>query len=600
MKKNIIYFIALFILATSCDDVLDKHNRNVLGEDIWDVETQAEAEVNKLYEQNMPGMSLAENSGFTDEIFSSSETYTNFLYGFLGDGIASSKTYISIDDYAELRNINLVIKGLKTSSLAADVKNNLLGQAYFFRAWKHWELVKIHGGIPLIMSLLDPFFDELDIPRSSTSLCIDAIINDLDMAIDDIALNTDDGRITRGAAAAFKGRVLLAWASPMFNPDNKAERWTLAYNANTAAKALLDSAGYGLNSNFSTIFTKDPTLNKEAILYHSFNGTIDYSNDWESKVRPVSGGGSGNNAPTWELVKAFPMANGKLITDPSSGYDSVYYWQNRDPRFYATIGYNGCTWDMTGSTGLTNKVWTFYLTITENRRSPASGFYCRKASDSSVDYNMVSQCNTAWLEIRYAEVLMNLAECANEVGNGAEAISLMGEIRDRAGIDAADNYGLGSSTDVVSIREMVMRERQIEFAFENKRYWDIRRRKMFTQAVGPNMPKLNGTKRHGLSIKPKGAWGTKRITSGDYRAWRIIDTAAYLGHIDIDRPGDYETYFTVELKELDALDAYGNDAKFNYKDYYYFLYIPKGFLEHCPAVEQTIGWVNGTFDPLAE
>lgn len=599
MKKNIIYLIALFVSAISCNDVLDKQNLNVLGEDIWDVETQAEAAVNRLYLDNMPDMSLAENAGFTDENFSSSDTYTGFLYGFVGSGNPSSKIYLERADYTDLRVINNVIKGLKSSSLSAPTLNNLIGQAYFFRAWKHWELVKMHGGIPLIKTILDPFYDDLDIPRSTTKECIDFIVSDLDAAIDGLVSVSNSGRITKGAAAAFKGRILLAWASPMFNPDNKEDRWQLAYAANTKAKAILDSAGFGLNPSFSTIFTKNPTLNKEAILYHAFDNA-DYSNDWESKARPVSGGGSGSNAPTWELVKAFPMADGKAITDPSSGYDSIYYWRNRDPRFYATIGYNGCTWDMAGSKGVTNKVWTFYLTTTENRRSPSSGFYCRKASNPLIDYDLVSSCNTAWLEIRYAEVLMNLAECANEVGNGAEAISLMGEIRDRAGIDAADNYGLGSSTDIVTIREQVMRERQIEFAFENKRYWDIRRRKLFTQAVGPNMPMLNGTKRHGLNIKPKGSWGTKRVTSGDYKGWRAIDTAAYLGYIDIDRPGDYEKYFVVEYKDLDALDSYGNNAVFNYNSAYYFLGISTSFLEHSPAVEQTIGWVNGTFDPLAE
>jgi hypothetical protein len=107
--------------------------------------------------------------------------------------------------------------------------------------------------------------------------------------------NADLGKITKGAAAAFKGRVLLYWASPLFNPCDLATRWQAAYDANLAAKTILDANGFGLNANYKTMWFTENT-NPEAVMVTSYNSATGdqqkKNNGWDKSCRPASVGGS--------------------------------------------------------------------------------------------------------------------------------------------------------------------------------------------------------------------------------------------------------------------------------------------------------------------
>lgn len=608
MKNISIVIFSLFILAfSSCEDVLDKRDLTKVDDAIWDRYSSAKLYINDLYADNMPSFSMSSNRGITDEGYSSSEETLRLAYGIHQEENTDIEKTFSIATFRKIRAINLAIQGINNGAITNEEKDLLMGQALFFRAWRYWELVKLYGGVPIVLTAQDPFFDNLDQPRNSTKSSIDAIVSDLNKAIEYLPekweVLEDQGRIIRGAAAAFKGRVLLAWASPMFNPENEAQRWMDAYDANLEAKQILDDNGFELYPEFDKIFTSSPLENSEAVMYRAYKAnTDDFKNSWEATIRPPSGGGNIGASPTWNLVKAFPMANGKMISDQDSGYDSTFFWNGRDPRFYATIGYNGTKWEMNGRT--LDVLWTFSQYRGESQRTPATGFYTRKASDPTVAIENTNNTSTTWIEIRYAEVLMNLAECANETGKSEEAIGLISEIRARAGIEAANNYGLGSGLSKEALRELIMNERFIEFAYENKRYWDLRRRKMFTEDLGPNTPKLNGTKRYGLIIDAAGPWKSVVRAAGEYRGWRRIDTAVVLGHVDIEREGDATKYFAGVLKEMDAnLAIFGREdesAVFNYLDIYYFFPLSDQVIRRSKAIEQTKGWLYGTFDPLAE
>ncbi|MBN2698269.1 MAG: RagB/SusD family nutrient uptake outer membrane protein [Bacteroidales bacterium] len=578
MKKILIMFPVLIIVSLSgCEKVLDKQDLNALDDDVWESVSLSTQYLNKLYQDNMPGFSLGTNSGYSDETF-----YDNdFVYGLL---IESSVGNFSLATFNKIRNINLMIEGVESSSIDEESKNLLGAQAHFLRAWRYWELVNLYGGVPMVLDVQDPWFDELNIPRSKTSECIDAIVSDLDEGIQNLParyINPDDyGRITSVAAAAMKGRVLLFWASPSFNPENKAERWQRAYTANLEAKQLLDDEGYGLLDDFSQIFLVEGNANTEAIMVRSYDDTYIYGG-WEASVRPPSGGGNGSNAPTWNLVKAFPMANGMLPDEAGSGYNATYYWQNRDPRFYHTIAYNGCEWELTGREETVQ--WTYFLNSQEDRRTPSTGFYCRKGSNPEIHKDNTDRTPTDWIEIRYAEVLLNLAECANETDRMNEAYDLLKLVRERAGIEPGANnmYGLKESMTKSEMREIIMIERQVELAFENKRYWDLRRRNMYIESLGAYTPKLNGTQRMGIIVMPKPPLQAEDIDT-------IRNT------IDVNS-ADYTTYFMVIPKKLDT------QYKINYlQPKYNFFAIPQNILDRSPAIKQTLGWENGEFDPYEE
>lgn len=608
MKSHRILLIILFFsVFSACEDVLDKRDLNVIDNQLWENASQATLYVNKLYQDNMPGMSLGANSGYTDEATSSSESVTNILYGFYGPNDINAVTELHKDKYLLIRRINLCIDGLEKSSLEKSVKAPIVAQALFFRAYRYWEFVSLYGGVPMVNNVPDPFFDDLNVPRSKTSESIKLIVADLDKAIEslpvDWPLSSDQGRITSGAAAAFKARILLSWASPLFNPQNKQDRWQAAYDAGNKAVELLGKMKVPrtLHTNFSTVFTADVLTNTEAVIYKRFStgaGT-EYVSSWENSVRPPSAGGNGGFNPTWELVKSFPMANGKLIYEANSGYDSTYFWKNRDPRFYATIGYNGCDWTMNGRTQ--TRQWTYVRNIHENNRTPSTGFYCRKATDPTVAREKTSQTSTTWHELRYAEVLLNLAEAANELGKTSEAVPLVRRIRERAGIQSnGGTFGIDATVSKDQLRQIIMNERFVEFAFENKRYWDLRRRLMYRNDLASGTRKLNGQQRHGLETVVKSAW-LRRITdpASPYVGWNRIDTATQLGYVDINNTTNYNTYFTTNYKSMEA--TVNNQVQsINYTSLYDFFAVPSSFIQSSPAVAQTKGWLNGTFDPLAE
>jgi hypothetical protein len=186
-------------------------------------------------------------------------------------------------------------------------------------------------------------------------------------------------------------------------------------------------------------------MNKEAIFVKRYEFSAsnpeDSKNNWAASTRPLdlSQGATGGNRPALGIVNAFPMKDGKLINDPTSAYSysQDYYWQNRDPRFKETIVYNGALWEI-GNTGpQSGRIqWTY---VGSEQNSPTiTGFYMRKAVDKNQSSIQAFNSGTDWIELRFAEVMLNLAEAANEIGQTQEAYAELIAIRTRAGIVLED------------------------------------------------------------------------------------------------------------------------------------------------------------------
>ncbi|HEY1213731.1 MAG TPA: RagB/SusD family nutrient uptake outer membrane protein, partial [Bryobacteraceae bacterium] len=400
---------------------------------------------------------------------------------------------------------------------------------------------------------------------------------------------TDFGRITRGAALAFKARVLLTWASPQFNPQNDQSRWQRAYTAAQHAYDTCTMDGYALYSNFSRIaLDAGNATNHEPIIFRPYNGVnAKYQFEgYDNVTRPYSqsaGGGGGTNNPTWNLVSAFPMKDGYPIAASSAGvpYDSVYYWKNRDPRFYSTIVYNGAVYGLGNTPG--RKQWMYTNITVDKGHITNTGFYCRKNIDTSVSAVNSQYGKTFWVELRFAEVMMNLAECANMTGNQPQAYTLLEQIRKRAGISAnADGlYGLQPGMSQDQMETAILNERQVEFAFEGKRYDDLRRTRTFD--------KLNGTYRQQLVVTFKSSYKVS-----DMEKVNATTGIAPVDTINVNGP-DYTKYFTHTIVQIT------NENPINFLPIYYAYAIPSSNISKEPAMQQTIGWLYaggmGTFDP---
>ena len=597
-KLLTILLLALMAAMPACkkdDEFFDLEDPQGIDSDIWNDEGAVGLFLNRTYALVIPQWPTI--GGIHNTSDETNNVNTAFLYGTLNENSVTdigTSNGITANRYFDIRRCNIAIEGLNNSNSIAEASKNVLkGQFFFMRAFTYFKLVSLYGGVPLILQS-QSLSDELNVPRAKTSECIAAIANDLDSAaayLPGVWSGSDIGRITRGAALAVKGKVLMYWASPQFNPTNITSRWEAAYQANKAAYDQCVTDGYILLANYANIFTTED--HREVLLVRKYNTSRDLGTNLENVTRPFSEStaGGGSNQPTWNLVQSYPMSNGLPTSHASSGYNSTMFWQNRDPRFAATIAYNGVAWPLSGKA--TRKQWTYTGVLDETAGTINTGFYCRRLCNPTLTpAQAVYVSNTGggsgmdWIEMRFAEVILNLAECANETGRLVEAKDMVRSIRTRAGIAAGSfDYGMDAATDQTAMRSLILNERQVEFAMEGKRYWDLRRTR--------NLNLISARQSYKLAPKPPYYAGTGSVSGRIY-----LDLANAAGTkprdtADLNNPLTYSAMFAAP-----AIASLEGSNVINIPSNYYFYPLPNFFSQNTFVIQQTAGWINGTFDPL--
>ncbi|ARS40593.1 hypothetical protein CA265_13365 [Sphingobacteriaceae bacterium GW460-11-11-14-LB5] len=399
--------------------------------------------------------------------------------------------------YKSIRKANLFISRVDESPLSSALKKRMKAEARFLRAWYYHLLMKHYAGIPLVDRVLT-LDDDFNLPRNSYEECVNYVVKDLESASADLPMEYtgtegyNHGRITKGACLALKARVLLFAASPLFNggaananpvfgyPTEDKQRWT---KAAAAAKAVIDLNYYSLlqgdggnNSTaegFYNVFLL--RVNKEMI----FARLAGSNRTYENSHLPASRGGAYHNAPNGDYVDTYPMRNGMPINAPGSGYDPQNPYVNRDPRFYRSIIYNGASW-LNPSTNTKQPVFTYFnapndgLSIPYITPGTETGYYNRKMMSEDVT-GSTGGTQHFFPFLRYAEVLLNYAEALNEAGQTTDAYEPMRQIRERAGLLPAN---LPTGLNQEQMRKYIRDERRIELAYEDHRFWDIRRWKV--------------------------------------------------------------------------------------------------------------------------
>lgn len=418
--------------------------------------------------------------------------------------------------WTNIRRANVFLAKVDGSPLSPALKTMVKAEARFLRAWYYSILVKNFGGVPLIHDKVFLASDQIDQPRDSYEDCVNYIVSEMDAIAADLPIEhlaQNYGRITRGACLALKSRVLLYAASPLFNggsvATDEAQRKVTAFTsfdpqrwqqAAAAAKAVIDMNLYSLYEDnttapgygFSRVFLM--RKNPEYILA----GMQGNNKTMESYALPPSRGVSPTqNAPSQNLAEAFGMRNGKALTDPASGFDPNNPFVDRDPRFNYTFIYNQSLW-YSASTGTKIPVNTYLGAPSDGYGTLAwaTGYYWRKMMEENTANNGGPTTERCLPLIRYAEILLNYAEASNEAGNTAIAYEQLKLIRKRAGIlpGPDDGYGLAAGMNQEEMRKVIMNERQVELAYEDHRYWDVRRWKTAPETMNFIMKAMKITK----------------------------------------------------------------------------------------------------------
>ncbi|MBS1521935.1 MAG: RagB/SusD family nutrient uptake outer membrane protein [Bacteroidetes bacterium] len=382
--------------------------------------------------------------------------------------------------YRSIRECNYALSLINGLKLSAAHKTRLIGELEFIRAFRYQDLIRNYGGVVLMGDKVTDLNSNLQDPslfkRASLADCFSYVTAQLDDAASKLPLNNDGtwalGRATKGAALALKSRLLLYAASPLYNAGTWAD-------AAAAAKAVMDLNKYQLDQNgYSQIFL---TPSSDEIIFER----LYYPNTAPHTRLEIANGpngydGWGGNTPLQNLVDAYEMNNGKAITDPTSGYNAQDPYVNRDPRFYATILYNKAPYR--GST-----VDVFLPGGKDSNQGPSNwntsltGYYLRKFMNDA--YPIDNPWNVAgaqpWIYFRYAEILLNYAEAQNEAsGPDATVYSAINSIRARASVNMP---ALPAGLTQAQMRTAIQNERQIEMAFEEQRFYDVRRWKIADQ-----------------------------------------------------------------------------------------------------------------------
>lgn len=347
----------------------------------------------------------------------------------------------------------------------------------FLRALFYFELAKRYGDVPFFTNVLTekeanaltrtPFTQVVKFIADECS----EIYNHLPQSYVSIP-GGETGRATRGAALALKARVLLYAASPLHNPSGAVEPWR---GAAVASKELIDLKQYTLDASYENVVNNRDT---PELIFETREAA---SNTFEAANFPIGfEGGTTGTCPTQNLVDAYEMkATGKAIHEVGSGYDPAAPYTQRDPRLSATILYNGATWK-----GVPLEIWNGGKHAPPRERATKTGYYLKKYVIEGVSLNPTSPIarEHTWVIFRYGETLLNYAEAMNEAfgpsatGSGTlnmTAIEAVNLIRKRAGMPP-----FAEDITREGFREKLRNERRIELAFEDHRFWDIRRWKI--------------------------------------------------------------------------------------------------------------------------
>lgn len=417
--------------------------------------------------------------------------------------------------YKRIRTLNLFIQNINKIPLTANGKVKYKAEARFLRAFYYASLVRIYGGVQLMGDAVLQAGDVIVSKRNTYKECVDYIVSECDAITADTQIpNLLDqpadqyGRVTKGMALALKARVLLTAASPLFNGQpiagSSAVQSLITYSA-TYDAALWQKAADAFNaviqSNQYSLVEDNTTqagwgFRQQFLTRRNTENIFPFmqpaNNLMEQTHFPRSRGTGGNSGviytqPTENAVQLFGMANGKAISDGTSGYNAAMPYTGRDPRFYYTVIFNQA---LIWRTGFATPQPVNSYAGSEDAIGAAgnfkTGYFSRKMCNDLVQTS--TNKDRVYPIIRYAEIILGYAEALTEIGQTENAVTQLNIIRKRAGIVAGVNnrYGIAAGITKDDLRKIIQNEYSVELYQEGFYYYNCRRWK--TAEVTENAP----------------------------------------------------------------------------------------------------------------
>lgn len=508
--KNIYKAILAIVFAfslSSCTSYLDMTpTDSVSSKMIWESTENAEYHVNYLYtyvyDVLMNQCVAGQTEALTDMLKYGSYNYNALCYipSEIAYGAATTLTAGYVDSYlgywgswyGGIAKVNKAINSLhKFGQMSEEDKTRLDAELRFIRAYLYFDLMKRYKEIIIYDENLDAYAKDKEISTEAEGW--DFVYADLKCAAENLPVPAAaSGRLDKGMAWAFISRTMLY-----------AERYDLV----KAAAEEVEKLGYALEKNYADAYMKPVgSGNNEAILQFQFDRAADVTHSFDFYYTPggdytihgETGGGYGT--PTQEMVESYEYATGGFPdwtpwhSDPTT---QTPPYKLLEPRFHATVLYNGSTWKgrtiepfVGGADG-----WCNWNIEREPKGRTTTGYYLRKMVDETHDVIAYSSGVQPLSVIRYAEVLLNKAEACYRLGNDdAAANAAVKAIRDRVGLPYENKSGS-------ELWDAIRQERKVELAYEGLWYWDLRRWKVAHKAYPEG---LAGYQQHGLKIESNG------------------------------------------------------------------------------------------------
>lgn len=582
--KKVLYLALVFfgiVLFSACSDILDKKPLTEVSDgDLWSDPALVNSFVNSRYNQigyNGCESMLSSACDESDMPWLRGCEITNFARMSATDLGRMNGAWYGNDNrswstkWTNISNCNIFFERVGNVPFASESERTLLkGLVRFIRAYEYFDLISRWGGLPILTKSFT-IKDQAEIvgqKRNTYQECIDFLVAQLDSAATELPATwsgNNYGRATSVAALALKARILLYAASDLMNVGVKnpevgytqplPDRWQKAAQATTEALDAALKAGYHLYNkvsdpakNYQQIFLDNTSANTEAIFFRMGTASSDGENIYNGDQYngPNGYGGWGGNCPLQELVDDYEVVKNGVATpfNWNDKEEASHPYENRDPRFYATILYDGAQW-------MSRPLETFFTVDASGKETGGgkdskygndswntspTGYNLKKFQDETYVQNSWNFKAKNWNIIRMAELYLNKAEALYEIGDENGAREAVNAVRKRAGLPDV----VASGSDLL---EAIKHERRIELAFEEHRYYDVRRWK--------DAPKYFGRAVHSVMIKKY--------------------------------PDGHKTYEPSSIR-----NAVGGDRKWD--DKMYWLPIPKSEMDKNPNFVQNPGY----------